>query len=543
MISLNPCRLLSRSLILPLVLLGLAACSDGNDNRTSPAEALLLQFGSAALFFSEEGLQDLLELEDQSSPVVLIQLMSVSDSGNFARYEQETAPVWAQVGARELFASRVIGQILGERDMMEVRAIEFPNVPMLLDALGSEEFTLAMETLFIATSDNAWVLGMQQDIPLELSGGFFDPALQRLDRNEALALLAASNSGGSDPEGSLVGNPEPIIDMIVSDSPEPFHMINLIDHYEQANYGDGRQSGLTGEEANALYGQAILPQLLAHNSGPQILVPVSVVLTQEDRDWEQAVIVRYASRDAFLNIFALNPQAGEALQHKEAGVEETLVYVSEQRHASPPQPVDGVMFNLRYCEVLLPKLMSEGLTVEVWGTQGLNLCPQEQWDALSPPDLAQEFGAVAAFMNGPRYFVVDWISNTAGLAGGDPVLFGDIQMHLLTTVVPPEGAGKGETAYRISRVARSNVWHFVAGRRIYELEDPEGQRYIMQAFSRAVDADLQLSELATLGERLDLPEGWSFNSRVLTNSLELPAIDGTAEVLQDEFQNTYQRVP
>lgn len=78
---------------------------------------------------------------------------------------------------------------------------------------------------------------------------------------------------------------------------------------------------------------------------------------------------------------------------------------------------------------------------------------------------------------------------------------------------------------------------------MYELTNPEGTRYLMQSFSRIADRNLQLEDLETLGDRLELPEGWSFSTRVLTNTFELPTVDGIAEVVQDNLTNTYQRVP
>ena len=36
----------------------------------------------------------------------------------------------------------------------------------------------------------------------------------------------------------------------------------------------------------------------------------------------------------------------------------------------------------RYCELLLVKQSDSGFEAEVWGTQGLNYCPQEALDAL-----------------------------------------------------------------------------------------------------------------------------------------------------------------
>ena len=516
----------------------LGGCSDNSDHGQTPAQALLAQFGVGAALFSESGMQALLDFEDASSPVVLLQLMNVTDAAGFARYEESVAPLWASVGGAEVFAGSTFARMIGERELVAVRALSFPNMPMLVDALRSAQFATAARTLFDATDDHAWVLGIATQLPFEISGGYLDPGLLSLDETAALARLAAVGGAGGD---GFAANVEAIVDMLVSDSPEPFFMVNLIDFYDRANYADGRSSELSGEQANDLYGQAIAPRLLAHNSGPELLFPVSVVLTAEAHRWEQAVVVRYASRDAFLNIFALNPAAGDALLHKEAGVENTLVYATEPRWASPPEPANGPLFNLRYCEILLPRFDPGDVEVEVWGTQGLNLCPQDAWDALDPAALAAEAGVPVALKNGPRFFTVDWISNTAGLAEGEPRFFGAIEMVLLTTARPSEFAA--ETPYSTTRVARDNIWHFSAGRRVYELVNPDGVRYVMQSFSRIVDPALTLSDLSGLGERLDLPTGWRFESRVLDATLEVPAIDGVAEVVQDDLSNTYQRIP
>ena len=513
-----------------------AACGD-DDAPATPEQALLAQFGSGSSHFSESGMRALLDFEDVPSTVTLVQLTAVEDADAFAAYEQAIAPVWANYGATEVFASRAIGEIVGERGLNEMRAVEFPNTRQLIDALRSDQFAATVESLFAATSDHAWVLGVEEDLPFEPSGGFFDPRLLMLDEEEALTLLAANSSE----PGSLEGNPQPIIDMVVSDSPEPFYMVNLIDFYERANYADGRESDLSGEEANAIYGMQIGPELFERNSGPEILVPVSVVLTEEERQWEQAVIVRYASRDAFLNAFMLNPDSGAALEHKEAGVEETLVYATERRHRTPPEPASGFLFNFRYCEIVLPRFTADGIEIEIWGTQGLSTCPQADWDALDPVALAAENDVSEVLLNGPRFFIVDWISNAGALTGGETRLFGDLRMSRFTTA--SVASAEGAPPYTISRVARDNGWHFVAGRRIYELVDPDGTRYVMQSFSRIADPDLTLEELTTLGDRLELPDGWRFESRILTETLHVAAIDGMAEILQDDLTNTYQRVP
>jgi len=53
------------------------------------------------------------------------------------------------------------------------------------------------------------------------------------------------------------------------------------------------------------------------------------------------------------------------------------------------------------------------------------------------------------------------------------------------------------------------------------------------AIAAIADPDLTLEELATLGGQLELPDGWRFESRVLTETLHVAAIDGMAEILQD----------
>ena len=63
----------------------------------------------------------------------------------------------------------------------------------------------------------------------------------------------------------------------------------------------------------------------------------------------------------------------------------------------------------------------------------------------------------------------------------------------------------------------------------------------MQAYCLAIDPDLTFEALASLGERLEPPAGWSFRVRTLDEPLGLLSTAGIATVLQDELQNTYQR--
>lgn len=531
-----------------LLVLLLAGCSDSSNNADTgaPRESRLLleRFGDLQPYFTETGMQGLLQYEDAGVPVALVQLMSITDEEGFARYEADAAALWESVGASERFRSEMFDQLIGERAMDQVRVIEFPGIRVLLSAMDTPAFTDLMNTLATASDDHAWVLGEETPLPLEPGGSYFDPALLDLDAEDALRLLA--DSAGADNPGAtgIEPNVQPLIDMLVSDAPGPFWMVNLIDFYDQANFPDGRDTDLTGEEANAIYSNAILPVLLRYNSFPDFVMPVAVTLTDEGIEWEQVAIPRYASRDAFLNAFALNPSADESLVYKDAGVENTLVYASEVPGTVLPAPQRGPLYNYRYCEVLLFNEIGPVLRADVYNSMLLGTCPQDLWDALDDAQVAADYGAETANLNGVRFWVLDLIQSA--IPPGPPVIedFGGIPMRLSASVELPPGTTLEEPMpYAVNRVSRDTVFHYVAGRQVYELESPEGIRYRMQSFTRGQDPDQQLVDLQRLGQRLDLPAGWSFRVVMLAEDTPLPTVNGVAEVITDELGNTYQRIP
>ncbi len=65
----------------------------------------------------------------------------------------------------------------------------------------------------------------------------------------------------------------------------------------------------------------------------------------------------------------------------------------------------------------------------------------------------------------------------------------------------------------------------------------------MQSFSQQVDAGLTEADLATLGDRLNLPDGWRYEARTLDADLVIDFGDQPARVLQDELQNSYSQIP
>ena len=199
-------------------------------------------------------------------------------------------------------------------------------------------------------------------------------------------------------------------------------------------------------------------------------------------------------------------------------------------------------YDTRYCEVLGVKVGAEQTTAEVWGTQGLNDCPQAAFVTIDPGTAATELGATAAIVNGPRFWVLDSIVANR-LAGSGAIRdFGGIEMRSIALV----DLGKGlpdRSAYVPTPVQRDTDFVYDAGREVHELTAPDGSVYVMQSYSIEVDPALTTEGLGTLGSRLALPDGWTYTSRLLDDRLVVKDVDGIAAVLQDELRNSYQLVP
>jgi hypothetical protein len=190
------------------------------------------------------------------------------------------------------------------------------------------------------------------------------------------------------------------------------------------------------------------------------------------------------------------------------------------------------MRGYKYCEILF---QFEDRT-EVWGTQGLNRCPSDDWDELDFNELRDTSGAVNLIPNGPRYFVIN-SSQGMNLPDGDPKYFENLEMKKLATTGPIDIA---EPFTEIS-VFRDNTWIFREGNEVYLLTSPNGSKYVMQSFSQIVDKDMEESDLPHLGEKIDLPAGWNYEVEILEDEL-LAHANGEAIVLQDTLRNVYQKL-
>ncbi len=90
--------------------------------------------------------------------------------------------------------------------------------------------------------------------------------------------------------------------------------------------------------------------------------------------------------------------------------------------------------------------------------------------------------------------------------------------------------------------------HFIwnAGSQIYELIDPDGNIYVMTAYTDMFLHSLKLKSLADLGSVMELPKGWSYRARRLEKLLAIESVAklGNSTIrLADSYNNIYLRYP
>jgi hypothetical protein len=169
----------------------------------------------------------------------------------------------------------------------------------------------------------------------------------------------------------------------------------------------------------------------------------------------------------------------------------------------------------------------------------LNDCPAELWDTLVADEIAKDLEAFTVKLNGPRHWMLDGLGTKVNAV--EPIFrdFNGLQMRRIAVIRFEPGDTPATVPYTDRYVDRGAQFFFDEGSVVYELVNPEGKAYVLQAYCIGVDATINQDNLATLGERLSMPEGWSYRSRILDEELVVDTTGQMATVIQDEFENTY----
>ncbi len=86
------------------------------------------------------------------------------------------------------------------------------------------------------------------------------------------------------------------------------------------------------------------------------------------------------------------------------------------------------------------------------------------------------------------------------------------------------------------------IWNI--GTLAHSLIAPNGDRYILYAYTNEIAPDITRKSLVDLGSRLNLPQGWSYESSLLTRTITVrPSANSgfNSSLIFDEFDNYYVR--
>ncbi len=222
------------------------------------------------------------------------------------------------------------------------------------------------------------------------------------------------------------------------------------------------------------------------------------------------------------------------------------------REISADVPQDGAdtkvmrfdnLNNYRYCEVFLIGGNPFDLQGAVYNTTDLNggaqtrdSCPNGMWAKVSIAENKEKYDVLGVFKNGPRYWMYSWVELPVGALRE----FNGLQARWMAQVkLPANIAERGSTFYKPTTVERKSRQGYAKGQTVFILDDPSGTPWVMQAYSLIVDPKLTYDDLKTLDKKLKLAPGWKYRVKVLDQDLEIHAVNGTARIVQDDLEGTY----
>ena len=203
-----------------------------------------------------------------------------------------------------------------------------------------------------------------------------------------------------------------------------------------------------------------------------------------------------------------------------------------------------------YCEVIPDTISGGTLTEHIFNTLPFGPCLENEFATVTEQDVVDAYNAAyganstSATINGVRHWVLDTLTSTGGVtSSGDTLTVAGIEFGLVGQLQTPVGdATIGTDPYTVNTVQRNTIYTFKKGLQVFELTDPSGNVYVMQSYSQQLEPSLTLEKLPDIGPTNQLPAGWSYAARRLTEDLTLTA-SGSTQIVNDYYRNTYQINP
>ncbi len=121
-------------------------------------------------------------------------------------------------------------------------------------------------------------------------------------------------------ENAVAPTPDQIKGLGEGDQDRPIYMVNLLKFKEKAEYADGRETGLSGQEAYAIYGAEVVAHLAKVGGKPVIGGQVTALrLGVVEELWDVVAIAMYPNRKAMLEMI-MSPEYQKSAEHRAAGL-------------------------------------------------------------------------------------------------------------------------------------------------------------------------------------------------------------------------------
>ncbi len=184
----------------------------------------------------------------------------------------------------------------------------------------------------------------------------------------------------------------------------PVWMVNLMRYKERAEYADGRETVLSGREADDEY--TPLGPLAAVGAELVFVAEVEDQFIGEEPRWDRIAVVKYPTRRSFIEMQQRN-DFQEAHEHKEAGMAETIVI------GTTPLAFPASDFEVDWADVPYPPTDDDG---EYMMLHVIRF--HEDDGAVRTPDYMEAYQQVAGSVAVPNGVRVDgWFSAEGTIIG------------------------------------------------------------------------------------------------------------------------------
>jgi len=121
-------------------------------------------------------------------------------------------------------------------------------------------------------------------------------------------------------ENAVMPTQEQIKELSEDGHDRPIYMVNLLKFKEKAEYEDGRETELTGQEAYGRYGAEVIGHLAKVGGKPVIGGQVTGLrLGVVEELWDSVAIAMYPNRKAMLAMM-MDPEYRKSAEHRTAGL-------------------------------------------------------------------------------------------------------------------------------------------------------------------------------------------------------------------------------